>query len=168
MPWWMWLLLILVLLSMVVLIVLLVRWCRRRKVPAPAVEANGYLVSTAAPLRAEAPSPAPIEEQEEAAPDAADVVTRQPEVEPPDLSPDDLKIVEGIGPKISSVLQAAGITTLAQLAQTDVSELKRILTEAGIRLGDPTTWPEQAGLAAEGKWDALASLQDSLKGGRRV
>ena len=85
--------------------------------------------------------------------------------EPP---PDDLKIIEGIGPKISSVFQAAGIATLAQLAATEVDELKRILREANIRLGDPETWPEQAGLAAEGKWDELAALQDSLKGGRRV
>jgi predicted flap endonuclease-1-like 5' DNA nuclease len=185
MPWWMWLLLILVLLSLVVLIVLLVRWCRRRKMPEPAVEANGRPISesaasAASPLQAKAPPPPPGEEQAvaaetaavwatavEAAPEAA-AVTRQPKIEPPDLPPDDLKIIEGIGPKISSVFQAAGITTLAQLAQTDVGELKRILTEAGIRLGDPTTWPEQAGLAAEGKWDALASLQDSLKGGRRV
>lgn len=87
-------------------------------------------------------------------------------VEPP--PPDDLKIIEGIGPKISSVLQAAGITTLAQLAVTDVERLKDILKEANIRLGYPDTWPEQAGLAAEGKWDKLTALQDSLKGGRRV
>jgi predicted flap endonuclease-1-like 5' DNA nuclease len=86
--------------------------------------------------------------------------------EPPPV--DDLKIIEGIGPKISSVFQAAGITTLAQLAATDVDALKQILTAANIRLGDPSTWPEQAGLAAEGKWEELAALQDSLKGGRRV
>jgi predicted flap endonuclease-1-like 5' DNA nuclease len=179
MPWWMWLLLILVLLSLAVLIILLVRWCRRRKMPAPAVETDGYLVSAAAPPQAEAPPSPQGEEQAvaaettavsatvEAAPEAADVV-RQAEAEPPDLAPDDLTIIEGIGPKISSVFQAAGIATLAQLAKTDAGELKRILTEAGLRLGDPTTWPEQAGLAAEGKWDALASLQNSLKGGRRV
>ena len=84
-------------------------------------------------------------------------------------APDDLKRVEGIGPKISSVLQAAGITTFAQLAATDVSRLKQILTEADlITLADPTTWPEQASLAAAGKWAELETLQDELKGGRRV
>jgi len=47
--------------------------------------------------------------------------------------------------------------------------LRQILTEAGLAaLADPSTWPEQAGLAAAGKWDALKVLQDELKGGRRV
>ncbi|MDY6878166.1 MAG: DUF4332 domain-containing protein [Chloroflexota bacterium] len=83
--------------------------------------------------------------------------------------PDNLRRIEGIGPKISSVLQAAGITTFAQLAATDVSRLKQIITEAGLAaLADPSTWPEQAGLAAAGKWDALGVLQDELKGGRRM
>ena len=83
--------------------------------------------------------------------------------------PDNLRRIEGIGPKISSVFQAVGITTFAQLAATDVSRLRQILTEAGLAaLADPSTWPEQAGLAAAGKWDALEVLQDELKGGRRV
>lgn len=84
-------------------------------------------------------------------------------------TPDDLTRIEGIGPKISSLLQTAGITTFAQLAATDVSRLEQILTEADLRaLADPTTWPEQARLAAAGKWDELEALQDELKGGRRV
>ena len=83
--------------------------------------------------------------------------------------PDNLRRIEGIGPKISSVFQAVGITTFAQLAATDASRLRQILTEAGLAaLADPSTWPEQAGLAAAGKWDALEVLQDELKGGRRV
>ena len=83
--------------------------------------------------------------------------------------PDNLRRIEGIGPKISGVLQAAGITTFDQLAATDVSQLRQILTEAGLAaLADPSTWPEQAGLAAADKWDALEALQDGLKGGRRV
>jgi predicted flap endonuclease-1-like 5' DNA nuclease len=110
-----------------------------------------------------------VAEFEGAAKEAAtEMASRAPEavnVEPPF---DDLKIVEGIGPKISSVFQAAGIRTLAQLAEAQVDDLKNILAEADIRLGDPTTWPEQAGLAAKGKWDELSALQDSLKGGRRV
>lgn len=84
-------------------------------------------------------------------------------------TPDDLTRIEGIGPKISSLLQGAGITTFVQLAATDMSRLKQILTEADlIALADPTTWPEQARLAAAGDWDALETLQDELKGGRRV
>jgi len=58
--------------------------------------------------------------------------------------PDDLKQISGIGPKISSVLQSAGITTYAKLAETDPAELQRILRQAGINLAKPETWPEQA------------------------
>ena len=84
-------------------------------------------------------------------------------------APDDLTRIEGIGPKISGLLQAAGITTFAQLAATDVSRLKQILTEAGLAaLADPSTWAEQAKLAAAGEWDALKALQGKLKGGRRA
>ena len=108
-------------------------------------------------------------EVKEAAEIAEPMASRMPEAVPTKPPPpDDLKIVEGIGPKISGVLQAAGITTWAQLAATDVDELKRILAKAKIRLGDPGTWPEQASLAAEARWDELSALQDSLKGGRRV
>ena len=83
--------------------------------------------------------------------------------------PDDLKRIEGIGPKISNVLQDAGIMTFSQLAATDMARLKQILSEAKIgKLSDPATWPEQSGLAAAGKWDELETLQDELKGGRRV
>ena len=102
---------------------------------------------------------------EEAAPAAP---AREPAPAAP-VEPDDLTRIEGIGPKISSVLQAAGIKTFAQLAATDPARLKEILTEAGLAaLADPTTWPEQAGLAAAGKWDELEALQDKLKGGRRA
>ena len=80
---------------------------------------------------------------------------------------DDLKIIEGIGPKISGILQAAGINTYDELANTSVSRLKEILKKADVRLGDPTTWPEQAKLAEAGDWDALEVFQDELKGGKR-
>jgi DNA-directed RNA polymerase subunit beta' len=83
-------------------------------------------------------------------------------------TPDDLAIVEGIGPKIASLFQAAGINTFAQLAATDVERLRQILRAADIRIADPTTWPEQARLAAAGEWDKLKALQEQLRGGRRV
>jgi predicted flap endonuclease-1-like 5' DNA nuclease len=83
---------------------------------------------------------------------------------------DDLKQIEGIGPKISSVLQAAGIGTFAKLGQSDVERLKEVLAAESpnlLRLADPTTWPEQARLAAQAEWEALEKLQSELKGGRR-
>lgn len=82
-------------------------------------------------------------------------------------APDNLRVVEGIGPKISAVLQEAGIRTYKQLAATEVNVLEQTLREAGIRMANPSTWPQQAKLAAVGKWEALRELQEKLKGGRR-
>lgn len=87
------------------------------------------------------------------------------------LAPDDLKRIEGIGPRFSSVLQAAGIMTFAQLAAATPEGLEQILEAEDprlSRLADPTSWPEQAALAAVGDWEALAALQETLKGGRRA
>lgn len=100
----------------------------------------------------------------EPAPSAITMVDKAPEP----VQPDDLKVVEGIGPKIEGILHAAGIKTFAQLAATPVDRLEQIVREdAGIRVAFPDTWPEQAKLAAEGAWEALEKLQDELKGGRR-
>ena len=81
---------------------------------------------------------------------------------------DNLKRIEGIGPKIESVLKDAGISTFAALAASDEAALRGILETAGGRLRshDPTTWPKQAVLAAEERWDELKELQDRLAGGR--
>ncbi|MBK6948555.1 MAG: hypothetical protein IPH16_11265 [Haliscomenobacter sp.] len=83
-------------------------------------------------------------------------------------NPEDLKIVEGIGPKIEELLKNAGISTWADLSASSVDRLKAILGEAGesFRLADPGTWPQQAALAAEGRWQELKDLQDRLSGGR--
>ncbi len=83
---------------------------------------------------------------------------------------DDLKIVEGIGPKIEEILNAAGINTFSELENTDVEKLKATLAEAGgqYKSHNPTTWPKQAGLAAAGKWDELKKWQDELDGGKEV
>jgi predicted flap endonuclease-1-like 5' DNA nuclease len=112
------------------------------------------------------------EEGEAHAPQAAAAPTPIADVEAPEPpEPDDLKRIEGIGPKISSVLQAAGIATFAQLAEAGVEQLEKILEAADpnlLRLADPTSWPEQAKLAADGEWEVLEKLQDELKGGRRA
>jgi len=84
------------------------------------------------------------------------------------VEPDDLKKIEGIGPKISSVLIDNGILTFAQLAKHTEAELKAVLDEAKIRIANPSTWAEQAMLAADENWEGLEKLQDELKGGRRV
>lgn len=81
---------------------------------------------------------------------------------------DDLRKVEGIGPKIAELFNAAGINSFAELAATSADRLKEILTEAGSAFAshDPGTWPKQAELAAAGKWDELKAWQDELNGGK--
>lgn len=82
---------------------------------------------------------------------------------------DDLKLIEGIGPKIFTVLKKAGITSYDDLAKAKAKDIRKILDNAGITtLADPGTWPEQAQLAAAGKMKELEKLKDELKGGRRV
>jgi len=84
-------------------------------------------------------------------------------------STDDLEKIEGIGPKIRQVFAAAGIGSFAHLAETPVERLQELLKSAGPRFAshDPTTWPEQAKLAAAGDWDAFKALTDELFAGKR-
>lgn len=82
-----------------------------------------------------------------------------------DAKPDDLKKVEGIGPKIAETLNAAGIMTFAELAATTSEKIAEIIADVrGNHVTD--TWPAQAKLAAEGKWDELKKWQDELDGGK--
>jgi predicted flap endonuclease-1-like 5' DNA nuclease len=81
---------------------------------------------------------------------------------------DDLTKIEGIGPKVQGLLNAAGITTYAQLAAKTPEELDAIMDAAGsiYKAMDEGSWPRQAALAAEGKWEELEKLQDELVGGK--
>jgi predicted flap endonuclease-1-like 5' DNA nuclease len=132
-------------------------------------------------LKTDLPSPAVEEEGEEQAPVADAEIAEEAPAEPKEAEeapvetkaskPDDLTRIEGIGPKIASVLQGAGITTFAQLADATPEDLAEILEAADPRLrrlANPTTWPEQAALTAAGEWEAHEALRSELKGGRRV
>jgi predicted flap endonuclease-1-like 5' DNA nuclease len=81
----------------------------------------------------------------------------------------DIEIVEGIGPKIAELLRARGLGSFGALAQASPGTLREILDDGGpaYRIADPGSWPEQARLAADGRWDELKTLQDSLNAGRR-
>ena len=81
---------------------------------------------------------------------------------------DDFKKIEGIGPKINQIMIDGGVTTYAAMAYAKPEQLKDILAAAGNRykMHDPTTWPQQAKLAEEGKWDELKTLQDELQAGK--
>lgn len=80
---------------------------------------------------------------------------------------DDLTKVEGIGPKAAAAFNAAGINTFADLGKAKVPALQKILDESEGRFGamNPGSWPKQAKMAADGKWDELQKWQDEHDGG---
>ena len=80
----------------------------------------------------------------------------------------DLKIIEGVGPKIEELLKANGIQDWNDLREAEVEQLHEILISAGdhMRVHDPSTWPQQAQLAATGEWEKLKEYQDFLIGGK--
>ena len=83
---------------------------------------------------------------------------------------DDFSHLDGVGPKISATLRSAGVKTFAKLAAKEVDDIREILMAENpslLRLSDPTTWPEQAGMAAEGRWETLKAHQEDLKERRR-
>jgi predicted flap endonuclease-1-like 5' DNA nuclease len=80
---------------------------------------------------------------------------------------DDLEVVVGIGPKIAKLLIARGITTWKALADTSVTFLREILDKDGgerFRVHNPGSWPHQALLLDEGKWDEFRELENRLEG----
>jgi predicted flap endonuclease-1-like 5' DNA nuclease len=81
---------------------------------------------------------------------------------------DDLKIVEGIGPKIEQLFHNEGIRTWKALAGTSVERCQQILDKAGerYRIHKPATWPKQCELAYLGKWNELKEWQDKMIGGK--
>ena len=81
---------------------------------------------------------------------------------------DDLTVIEGVGPKIAEVLAKAGVGSYAELAGKSAEAIKALLVEAGDQFNTAVTdtWPEQAKLAAEGKFDELKKWQDELDGGK--
>ena len=80
---------------------------------------------------------------------------------------DDLTKIEGVGPKAAEALANAGLESYESVAGAKPEAIKEILTEASSRMAhlDPTSWPKQAAMAAEGKWDELKEWQDNAKAG---
>ena len=81
---------------------------------------------------------------------------------------DDLKLVEGIGPKIEELFHAAGLKTWAAVAKSNPATLKEILVAAGERyqMHDPGTWPKQCQMMVDDKWAELKTYQEKLDGGK--
>jgi len=84
------------------------------------------------------------------------------------VNENDLKIIEGIGPKIEELFKTSGILSWKALSETSVDRCKEILMKAGERyqIHDPGTWPRQARMAYENKWRQLKDWQETLDGGR--
>lgn len=139
-PWWVWVILILILL------VILWFWFGREEEPAEAE-----------------PHAEPVASK-------ASTVEVEPAVEAPSqpVEPDDLRKIEGIGPKVSGLLNQAGILTFQHLVDAGAEKLESILDQADLQMLDAGTWPEQAKLAAAGDWEGLKKLQHELKGGKRA
>lgn len=128
------------------------------------------------PAPAPAPTPAPAAEVQ----GIADIPAAKPakkaaavKIELPSgkkIKQDDLKMVEGIGPKIEGLLHDIGIKTWQALADAPLEKVQQMLDDAGprYRIHSPTTWAKQAKLAADAKWAELEELQDRLDGGKEV
>jgi predicted flap endonuclease-1-like 5' DNA nuclease len=96
--------------------------------------------------------------------DAAAAAEPEPEPEP---EPQDLQRIEGIGPKIESVLKSAGYTTYAKVAAAPEAEIREALATGGIKFAPAAaSWAEQAQLLADGDEEGLQEYQDYLVGGQ--
>ncbi len=82
---------------------------------------------------------------------------------------DDLKIIEGVGPKIEELLNAAGINSFKDLSESNTDALKAILEGGGKRytIHNPSTWVQQGFLAVSGKMEELKAWQAELNGGKK-
>lgn len=95
--------------------------------------------------------------------------TNDTEVTDPDSTDDDLRRIEGIGPKVAEALQAEGIRRYADLAECDDQRLRDLLRTAGLRFS-PTlqSWPAQAKLLAAGDDEGFERLSAQVAAERRT
>jgi len=80
------------------------------------------------------------------------------------VTADNLKLIEGVGPKLETILLKNGIITYTDLSNTKVATLREILKKAGPRyfMHNPSTWAKQARFAAKGKMTELKKYQATL------
>ena len=72
-----------------------------------------------------------------------------------------LQVIEGIGPKLESILKDNGISTWEALSTKTEVELRQMLQSQGSRYSiiNPSTWPIQASKASNGDWEGLIECQ---------
>lgn len=180
-PWWLWLFLFLIVVALVVWALTRSSVSEKSTVHKPPIEEHaegahhedGYQFSSSEPageMQAE-PLSTPIETEPEII-QPADVPIDFADEAPDnrstviDFKPDDLTVIEGIGPKIKLILAEAGITRFDQLGVSEPDQLSEIMKNAGLRIANPKTWPSQARMAAAGEWDKLQAYQERLNAGR--
>jgi large subunit ribosomal protein L27 len=135
-----------------------------KKAAAPKAEPVAAAPAPEAPAKEEPKAKAPVKEEPKKAGKTEKITLPSGKK----IKQDDLKMVEGIGPKIEGLLHDAGIKTWADLANAELDKVQAVLDEAGprYRMHSPATWAKQAKLAHEGKWEELEAYQDHLDGGR--
>lgn len=84
------------------------------------------------------------------------------------IKQDDLKVVEGIGPKIEGLFHNFDIKTWKALSDVSVAKCQEVLDSGGDRykIHDPSSWPMQAKMCYENKWKDLLKWQDEHKHGK--
>jgi len=82
----------------------------------------------------------------------------------PYIKNNNLKIVEGIGPKIEGILNKAGYITWKDLVNADLDTLQNIMHDAGprYRIHSPRTWQQQIQLCMDKNWQGLIDFQQKL------
>ena len=135
--------------------------CQRNTIAAPVAAIPVAVDKPAPPAVTEAPIVVAPEPMDAIVAPVADLPVAPPKH-------DNLKLVEGIGPKIEELLNKEGIVTFRQLSEASYERLTDILRAAGTRfqMHDPESWPQQAEFAADGKWEELKAWQDDLNKGR--
>lgn len=120
---------------------------------------DGIPAKAAAPVKAEAPK---VEAVKADAPKADAPKAKVAK------GADDLKRIEGIGPKFNDALIAAGIDTFAKLEKATEDELKAALETAKLRFAPSLpTWAEQAGYLVRGDEAGFKTFTDKLTAGRK-
>ena len=115
-------------------------------------------LADAGQLRREGRLAGPHEVQQAEAPSPATSAATKPKAAEGRRPPDDLTQLNGIGPRISSILSDGGVTTYAELEHTDPSDLRKIIAQGGaLPPSSLDTWPTQASYAERGDWQGLAS-----------
>jgi len=79
---------------------------------------------------------------------------------------DDLKLIEWVGPAIEKLLYKYGVRSYSDMVEEGATGLEEILESWGAKykIHNPSTWPDQAQLAHDGKWSELEEYQEILKG----